>query len=40
MRIDAISAGRNPPKEVNVIVEVPVGETMIVEAIERAGQRR
>ena len=25
MRIDAISIGRNPPKEVNVIVEVPVG---------------
>lgn len=25
MRIDAISLGKNPPKEVNVIVEVPVG---------------
>jgi inorganic pyrophosphatase len=25
MRIDAISIGRNPPHEVNVIVEVPVG---------------
>ena len=25
MRIDAISIGKNPPKEVNVIVEVPVG---------------
>ncbi len=25
MRIDAISIGRNPPEEVNVIVEVPVG---------------
>jgi inorganic pyrophosphatase len=25
MRIEAISIGRNPPKEVNVIVEVPVG---------------
>ncbi len=25
MRIDAISTGRNPPHEVNVIVEVPVG---------------
>jgi inorganic pyrophosphatase len=25
MRIDAISTGKNPPKEVNVIVEVPVG---------------
>src|SRR5688572_24379480 len=25
MRIDAIATGRNPPKEINVIVEVPVG---------------
>lgn len=25
MRLDAISIGRNPPHEVNVIVEVPVG---------------
>jgi inorganic pyrophosphatase len=25
MRIEAISIGKNPPKEVNVIVEVPVG---------------
>lgn len=25
MRIDAISIGRNPPEDVNVIVEVPVG---------------
>ena len=25
MRIDAIPVGRNPPEEVNVIVEVPVG---------------
>ena len=25
MRIEAISAGRNPPDEINVIVEVPVG---------------
>jgi len=25
MRIDAIAIGKNPPKEVNVIVEVPVG---------------
>jgi inorganic pyrophosphatase len=25
MRIDAISIGKNPPEEVNVIVEVPVG---------------
>jgi len=25
MRIDAISIGKNPPQEVNVIIEVPVG---------------
>ena len=25
MRIDAISIGTNPPDDVNVIVEVPVG---------------
>jgi len=25
MRIDAISIGKNPPEEVNVIIEVPVG---------------
>jgi inorganic pyrophosphatase len=25
MQLDAVSAGRNPPDEVNVIVEVPVG---------------
>src|SRR3546814_1715747 len=25
MRIDAISIGKNPPEDVNVIVEVPVG---------------
>jgi inorganic pyrophosphatase len=25
MRIDAVSIGRNPPHEVNVVVEVPVG---------------
>ena len=25
MDIDAISAGKNPPQEVNVIIEVPIG---------------
>ena len=25
MRLDAISVGRDPPREVNVVVEVPVG---------------
>ena len=25
MRLDAISVGKNPPKEVNAIIEVPIG---------------
>src|SRR3954447_23793530 len=25
MRIDAVSLGKNPPEEVNVIIEVPIG---------------
>ncbi len=25
MRLDAISLGANPPKEVNVVIEVPIG---------------
>ena len=25
MRVDAVSIGSNPPHEVNVIIEVPVG---------------
>ena len=25
MRIDAIAIGKNPPEDVNVIIEVPVG---------------
>jgi inorganic pyrophosphatase len=38
MRIDAISIGRNPPKEVNVIVEVPVGgEPIKYELDKNAG---
>jgi inorganic pyrophosphatase len=38
MRIDAISAGRNPPEEVNVIVEVPVGgEPIKYEMDKEAG---
>jgi inorganic pyrophosphatase len=38
MRIDAISIGRNPPKEVNVIVEVPVGgEPIKYEMDKEAG---
>jgi inorganic pyrophosphatase len=38
MRIDAIAIGRNPPKEVNVIVEVPVGgEPIKYEMDKKAG---
>jgi inorganic pyrophosphatase len=38
MRIDAISIGRNPPKEVNVIIEVPVGgEPIKYEMDKKAG---
>jgi inorganic pyrophosphatase len=38
MRIEAISIGRNPPKEVNVIVEVPVGgEPIKYEMDKKAG---
>jgi inorganic pyrophosphatase len=38
MRLDAISIGRNPPHEVNVIVEVPVGgEPIKYEMDKEAG---
>src|SRR5436190_7891113 len=36
MRIDAISIGRNPPKEINVIVEVPVGGEPIKYEMDKA----
>src|SRR5689334_15929540 len=38
MRLDAISIGRNPPQEVNVVVEVPVGgEPIKYEMDKKAG---
>ncbi len=38
MRIDAIPLGKNPPKEINVIVEVPVGgEPIKYEMDKEAG---
>ena len=38
MRIDAISLGTNPPHEVNVIIEVPVGgEPIKYEMDKEAG---
>ena len=38
MRLDAIAIGNNPPEEVNVIVEVPVGgEPIKYEMDKEAG---
>ncbi len=38
MNLDAIAIGRNPPKEVNVVVEVPVGgEPIKYEMDKKAG---
>jgi inorganic pyrophosphatase len=34
MRIDAISIGQNPPDDVNVIIEVPVGGQPIKKDLE------
>ena len=51
MRIDAIAVGINPPEDVNVIVEVPIGGepikyemdkaagTLVVEYVETAPSR-
>ena len=36
LRIDAISIGRDPPREVNVIVEVPVGGEPIKYEMDKA----
>jgi inorganic pyrophosphatase len=36
MNLDAISIGRNPPDEVNVIVEVPVGGEPIKYEMDKA----
>jgi inorganic pyrophosphatase len=36
MRLDAISTGRNPPEEVNVVVEVPVGGEPIKYEMDKA----
>lgn len=36
MRVDEISIGRNPPKEVNVIIEVPVGGQPIKYELDKA----
>lgn len=36
MRIEAVSVGRNPPDEVNVIVEVPIGGEPIKYEMDKA----
>jgi len=36
VRLDAISIGRNPPEEVNVVVEVPVGGEPIKYEMDKA----
>ncbi len=36
MRIDAIPAGKNPPEDINVIVEVPVGGEPIKYEMDKA----
>ncbi len=36
MRLDAISVGRDPPREVNVVVEVPVGGEPIKYEMDKA----
>src|SRR5512142_2030949 len=36
MRLDAVSVGRDPPNEVNVVVEVPVGGEPIKYEMDKA----
>lgn len=36
MRLDAISAGKNPPHEVNVVIEVPIGGEPIKYEMDKA----
>jgi len=36
MRLDAISPGKNPPKEVNVVIEVPIGGEPIKYEMDKA----
>jgi inorganic pyrophosphatase len=36
MRIDAVSVGKNPPHEVNVIIEVPIGGEPIKYELDKA----
>ncbi|MGB7688645.1 MAG: inorganic pyrophosphatase, partial [Pseudolabrys sp.] len=36
MRIDAIKIGNNPPEDVNVIIEVPIGGEPIKYELDKA----
>src|SRR6187549_96336 len=36
MRLDAVSIGRDPPREINVIVEVPIGGEPIKYEMDKA----
>src|SRR5438477_4662603 len=36
MRIDAIAIGQNPPHDVNVIIEVPIGGESIIYEMDKA----
>jgi inorganic pyrophosphatase len=36
MRLDAISTGKNPPQEVNVVIEVPIGGEPIKYEMDKA----
>ena len=36
MRLDAISTGKNPPREVNVVIEVPIGGEPIKYEMDKA----
>jgi len=36
MRLDAISSGKNPPQEVNVVIEVPIGGEPIKYEMDKA----
>ena len=36
MRLDAISIGKNPPFEVNVVIEVPIGGEPIKYELDKA----
>jgi inorganic pyrophosphatase len=36
MRLDAISIGKNPPKDVNVVIEVPIGGEPVKYEMDKA----